>query len=41
VIDRRHRSTEYREFLTRIDKEVPADLEVHIICDNYAMHKKT
>lgn len=36
---RRHRSTEYRKFLTRIDKEVPAELDVHIICDNYATHK--
>src|SRR5262245_10543016 len=36
---RRHRCTEYRKFLIRIDKEVPADLDVHIICDNYATHK--
>src|SRR5262249_33367241 len=33
------RSTEYRKFLIRIDKEVPAELDVHIICDNYATHK--
>jgi transposase len=39
AIHRRHRSTEYRKFLIRIDKEVPADLDVHIICDNYATHK--
>ena len=39
AIHRRHRATEYRKFLIRIDKEVPADLDVHIICDNYATHK--
>jgi transposase len=36
---RRHRSVEYRKFLIKIDKEVPAELDVHIICDNYATHK--
>jgi transposase len=39
ALHRRHRSTEYRKFLIRIDKEVPADLDVHIVCDNYATHK--
>src|SRR5262245_21125775 len=39
AIHRRHRSTEYRKFLVRIDKAVPADLDVHVICDNYATHK--
>ncbi len=39
AIHRRHRSTEYRKFLIRIDQAVPADLDVHIICDNYATHK--
>ena len=39
ALHRRHRSTEYRKFLIRIDKEVPVDLDVHIICDNYATHK--
>jgi transposase len=39
ALHRRHRSTEYRKFLIRIDKSVPADLDVHIICDNYATHK--
>jgi transposase len=38
-IHRRHRSVEYRKFLARIDKAVPAELDVHIICDNYATHK--
>jgi transposase/transposase-like protein len=39
AIHRRHRATEYRKFLIKIDKNVPADLDVHIICDNYATHK--
>ena len=38
-IHRRHRAAEFKKFLTRIDKEVPADLDVHLICDNYATHK--
>jgi transposase len=36
---RRHRSTEFRSFLDRIDREVPADLDVHLVLDNYATHK--
>lgn len=39
AIHRRHRASEYRKFLIRIDKEVPTDLDVHVICDNYATHK--
>jgi len=39
AIHRRHRSTEYRKFLIKIDQAVPTDLDVHIICDNYATHK--
>ena len=38
ALHRRHRSTEYRTFLITIDKAVPAELDVHIICDNYATH---
>jgi transposase len=38
-LHRRHRSTEFRKFLNKIDKQVPADLEVHLIADNYATHK--
>lgn len=26
-------------FLAKLDKEVPADLDVHLICDNYVTHK--
>ena len=36
---RRHRATEFRRFLTKIDTEVPEGLEVHLVCDNYATHK--
>jgi len=37
-IHRRHRAIEFRKFLASIDKAVPADLDVHLICDNYATH---
>jgi transposase len=36
---RRHRALEFRRFLDRIDREVPPDLEVHLILDNYSTHK--
>jgi transposase len=36
----RHRHTEFIEFLEHIDRNVPSKLEVHIIMDNYATHKK-
>jgi transposase len=39
ALHRRHRSTEFRKFLNKINKQVPADLEVHLIADNYATHK--
>src|SRR6266478_1220775 len=35
-LHRRHRATEFRKFLTAIDKAVPAELDVHLVCDNYA-----
>ena len=38
-LHRRHRATEFKKFLTKIDAQVPADLEVHLICDNYGTHK--
>lgn len=38
-LHRRHRATEFRKFLITIDKAVPDDLDVHIVCDNYATHK--
>jgi len=36
---RRHRSVEFRKFLDRLDREVPAELDVHLILDNYGTHK--
>jgi len=38
-LHRRHRSHEYLKFLKAIDKAVPGELDVHVICDNYATHK--
>ena len=38
-LHRRHRSIEFRKFLDRIDSEVPADLQVHLVLDNYTTHK--
>jgi transposase len=35
----RHRAIEFRKFLQKIDGEVPAELDVHLILDNYATHK--
>lgn len=35
----RHRHQEFLAFLRRIDAAVPADLEVHLVVDNYATHK--
>ena len=36
---RRHRSREFRLFLDAIENNVPAELEVHLILDNYGTHK--
>jgi len=36
---RRHRAVEFRKFLDAIDEAVPADLDIHLILDNYATHK--
>jgi transposase len=38
-LHRRHRSTEFRQFLDLIEANVPAGLEAHIIMDNYGTHK--
>jgi len=37
-LHRRHRAIEFKKFLVAIDKAVPADLDVHLVCDNYATH---
>lgn len=38
-LHRRHRAAEFKKFLTTIDKTVPAELDIYLICDNYATHK--
>jgi transposase len=38
-LHRRHRAVEFRQFLQRIDQEVPAELDVHLILDNSSTHK--
>lgn len=36
---RRHRHQEFLQFLRYIDANVPADLDIHLVIDNYATHK--
>ena len=35
----RHRHQEWLKFLRLIDHPIPADRQLHLICDNYATHK--
>jgi len=35
----RHRHQEWLQFLNRIDRQTPADKQIHLIVDNYATHK--
>jgi transposase len=35
----RHRSKEFIKFLNQLEKEVPPELDVHLILDNYSTHK--
>jgi transposase len=35
----RHRAREFRKFLDEIESNVPNDLDVHLVMDNYATHK--
>jgi transposase len=35
----RHRSREFVRFLNHLEKQLPADQEVHLIMDNYGTHK--
>lgn len=37
-LHRRHRAIEFKKFLVTIDKAVPAERGVHLVCDNYATH---
>jgi transposase len=39
ALHRRHRSLEFKRFLDEIERSVPADLDVHLVLDNYATHK--
>ena len=35
----RHRAVEFKKFLVTIDKAVPAELDVHLVCDNLSTHR--
>jgi len=35
----KHRTQEFLNFLRQIEHQVPADLDVHLVLDNYATHK--
>jgi transposase len=39
LCQQRHRHQEWLKFLRMIDQTVPAEKQIHIICDNYATHK--
>jgi len=36
----RHRHREFLRFLRRLDRELPASLDLHLIVDNYGTHRK-
>jgi transposase len=36
---RRHRHQEFLKFLKKTGKNVPPDLDIHVVCDNYGTHK--
>jgi transposase len=38
-LHRRHRAVEFKKFLAKIDAQVPDELDVHLVCDNYGTHK--
>ena len=35
----RHRGKEFIKFLNQLEKEVPSELDIHLIVDNYSTHK--
>lgn len=35
----RHRTQEFRKFLDAVERNVPAELDVHVVMDNYGTHK--
>jgi transposase len=34
-----HRAAEFRKFLDEVERNVPTDLDIHVIMDNYGTHK--
>ena len=38
-LHRRHRAEEFKKFLIKLDQQVPPDLDIHLVLDNYATHK--
>ena len=38
-LHRRHRSSEFLKFLRTIEANVPSDLDIHLVMDNYGTHK--
>ena len=38
-LHRRHRSSEFLQFLRTIEANVPSELDVHLVMDNYGTHK--
>jgi transposase len=38
-LHRRHRSQEFRQFLDTIETNVPTEVDVHLVLDNYGTHK--
>ena len=38
-LEKRHTHVQWLRFLRQIDDEVPGELDVHVICDNYSTHK--
>ena len=35
----RHRAVEFKRFLSQVERAVPAELDLHVICDNSSTHK--
>ena len=35
----RHRTQEFRKFLDEVERNVPANLDIHVVMDNYGTHK--
>jgi len=36
---KRHHHQEYLQFLKQVDASIPADLDIHLVIDNYATHR--